>query len=78
MTESNVQLNPDGTGQKIRSEKVKTYDADGIASDVQQQVVVLADRFGTFMDDQTQWRDEMLMHTRKISEALDLILEALT
>jgi hypothetical protein len=80
MTESKVQLNVEGTGPKVRTERVTTYSDDGLATPqtVEQQVVVLATRFGAFIESDQAWREEMLAETKRMTHFLEMLLETLT
>ena len=79
MAESDVQLNVEGTGPRVRTTAVTTYEDPLTATPttVEQQVVVLADRLGTFIADDAEWREQMLVLSQRQSELLELIADAL-
>jgi hypothetical protein len=80
MTESHVQLNVEGTGPEVRTLEVVTHeqatDGSPTETDVHQQVVTLADRLGRLIDDDDDWREAMLIESRKQTEWLEIIAEA--
>jgi hypothetical protein len=76
-SESYVQVAPDSTGAKIRNIEVTTY-PDDTATDVNQQVVVLADKLGRLIDNDTSWREETLSELRSVRELLTVIAEAVS
>jgi hypothetical protein len=75
--ESYVQVAPDSTGAKIRNIELTTY-PDETATDVNQQVVVLADKVGRLLDNDTSWREDTLRELRSVRELLAVIAEAVT
>jgi hypothetical protein len=75
--ESYVQVAPDSTGAKIRNLEVTTY-PDETATAVNQQVVVLADKVGRLIDNDTSWREEAITELRAMRELLAVIAEAVT
>lgn len=78
-SESKVQLNPEGTGPKVRTEQYRAYSEDGLATprDVEQQVVVLANRFGDLLESESAYREELLAETRRATDLLAQILDRL-
>jgi hypothetical protein len=76
-TESYVQVAPDSTGAKIRNLEVTTY-PDDTATAVNQQVVVLADKLGRLLDNDTAWREDTLRELRSMRELLAVIAEAVS
>jgi hypothetical protein len=80
MSESDVQLNVEGTGPRVRTTAVTTYEdpTAPTASTVEQQVVVLADRLGTYIEDDQGWREAMLGLAQKQLELLQIIADAVT
>jgi hypothetical protein len=76
-SESYVQVAPDSTGAKIRNIEVTTY-PDDTATEVNQQVVVLADKVGRLLDNDTAWREDTLSELRSVRELLTVIAEAVS
>jgi hypothetical protein len=76
-SESYVQVAPDSTGAKIRNLEVTTY-PDDTATAVNQQVVVLADKLGRLLDNDTAWREDTLRELRSMRELLAVIAEAVS
>jgi hypothetical protein len=75
--ESYIQLAPDSTGAKVRNLEVTTY-PDDTATAVNQQVVVLADKLGRLIDNDTSWREDTLRELRSVRELLTVIAEAVS
>jgi hypothetical protein len=76
-TESFVQVAPDSTGAKIRNIELTTY-PDETATAVNQQVVVLADKVGRLLDNDTSWREDTVRELRAMRELLAVIAEAVS
>lgn len=74
--ESDVQLLHEGTGPKVRTLTITTL-IDGVATDVEMQVVAVSDSDGHVWDDTSAWQEEVLAELRTISERLLLINERL-
>jgi hypothetical protein len=75
--ESYVQVAPDSTGAKIRNLEVTTY-PDETATEVSQQVVVLADKLGRLLDNDAAWREDTLNELRAMRELLAIIADAVS
>jgi hypothetical protein len=75
--ESYVQVAPDSTGAKIRNLEVTTY-PDETATEVSQQVVVLADKLGRLFDNDATWREDTLNELRSMRELLAIIADAVS
>jgi hypothetical protein len=75
--ESYVQVAPDSTGAKIRNLEVTTY-PDETATEVSQQVVVLADKLGRLLDNDATWREDTLNELRSMRELLAIIADAVS
>jgi hypothetical protein len=76
-SESFVQVAPDSTGAKIRNIELTTY-PDETATAVNQQVVVLADKVGRLLDNDTSWREDTVRELRAMRELLAVIAEAVS
>lgn len=82
MTESDVQLAPEGSGPPVATLELvrpQPVDASGnVSADrtVHQQVITIADRRGELAD--TEWEAEVLSELRAIKDVLQLVLAAVT
>lgn len=74
-TESDVQLNVEGSGPKVRTLLVTT-DIDGVATDVEMQVIAVAEKDGSLWRP-PDWPEAIAADIHAIREMLELALAGL-